>query len=73
MYPILYLDCIVVKCHHDRRVINKSVYLALAVNREGHKELLGLWIAETEGGKFWLSVLVTFKLPTAPPAQDPAL
>jgi putative transposase len=57
VYPILYLDCLVIKCHQEKRVINKSVYLALAINREGHKELLGLWISENEGSKFWLSVL----------------
>jgi transposase-like protein len=57
VYPILYLDCIVIKCHQDKRVINKSIYLALAINCHGQKELLGLWIAETEGAKFWLSVL----------------
>jgi putative transposase len=57
VYPVLYLDCIVIKCHQEKRVINKSVYLALAITREGHKELLGLWIAENEGSKFWLSVL----------------
>jgi putative transposase len=57
VYPIVYLDCIAVKIRQDRRVINKAVYLALAVNMEGHKELLGLWLAETEGAKFWLSVL----------------
>lgn len=57
VYPILYLDCLVIKCHQDKRVINKSIYLALAINCEGQKELLGLWIAETEGAKFWLSVL----------------
>ena len=57
IYPILYLDCIVVKCHQDKRVINKSIYLALAINCDGQKELLGLWIAENEGSKFWLSVL----------------
>lgn len=57
VYPIIYLDCIVVKCHQDKRVINKSIYLALAINLEGQKELLGLWIAENEGSKFWLSVL----------------
>jgi len=57
IYPIVYLDCIVVKIRQDRRVINKAVYLALAVNMEGHKELLGLWLAETEGAKFWLGIL----------------
>jgi len=57
VYPIVYLDCIVLKIRQDKRVINKAVYLALGINLEGHKELLGLWIAETEGAKFWLSVL----------------
>jgi transposase-like protein len=57
IYPILYLDCIVVKCHQDKRVINKAVYVALGVNSEGRKELMGLWISENEGSKFWLSVL----------------
>jgi transposase-like protein len=57
IYPILYLDCIVVKCHQDARVINKAIYIALAINSEGKKELVGLWIAENEGSKFWLSVL----------------
>lgn len=57
VYPIVYLDCIVVKIRQDKQVINKSVYLALGVTMEGHKELLGLWLSENEGAKFWLSVL----------------
>lgn len=57
VYPVLYLDCIVVKCHQDKRVINKAVYIALAINQHGQKEVLGLWISENEGSKFWLSVL----------------
>ncbi len=57
VYPIMYLDCIVVKVHENKRVINKSVYVALGVTMEGTKDLLGLWISETEGAKFWLSVL----------------
>jgi len=57
IYPIVYLDCIQVKIHHDKRVVNKAIYLALAVNLEGHKELLGMWVSENEGAKFWLSVL----------------
>ena len=47
----------VLKIRQDKRVINQSVDLALGVHLEGHKELLGLWLAETEGSKFWLSVL----------------
>lgn len=61
IYPIVYLDCIVVKVQQDSSVINKSVFLALGVNLEGHKELLGMWIAENEGAKFWLSVLTELK------------
>jgi len=57
LYPIVYLDCLVVKIRQDKQVINKSVFLALGVNLEGHKELLGMWIAENEGAKFWLNVL----------------
>jgi len=57
IYPIVYLDCIVLKIRQDKRVINKAVYLALGVNMEGHKELLGMWISENEGAKFWLNVL----------------
>ena len=57
IYPIIYLDCIVVKIRQDKRVINKAVYLALGVNMDGHKELLGLWLSENEGAKFWLNVL----------------
>jgi putative transposase len=61
LYPILYLDCIVVKIRQDKRVINKAVYLALGVSLEGKKELLGLWLSENEGAKFWLSVLTELK------------
>ena len=57
IYPIVYLDCIVVKIRQDKQVINKAIYLALGVNMEGHKELLGMWLAENEGAKFWLNVL----------------
>jgi transposase-like protein len=57
VYPIVYLDCIVVKIRQDKRVINKAVYLALGINLEGKKELLGMWLSENEGAKFWLSVL----------------
>jgi putative transposase len=57
VYPIVYLDCIVVKIRQDKRVINKAIHLALGVNLDGHKELLGLWLTENEGAKFWLGVL----------------
>lgn len=61
IYPIVYLDCLVVKIRDNMRVINKSIYLALGVNMEGKKELLGLWLSDNEGAKFWLSVLTELK------------
>ncbi len=57
VYPIVYLDCIVLKVRQDKQVINKSIYLALGVTMEGQKELLGMWMSENEGAKFWLGVL----------------
>ena len=57
VYPIVYLDCLQVKVRKDKHVINKAIYLALGVNMTGCKELLGMWISENEGAKFWLSVL----------------
>jgi putative transposase len=57
LYPIVYLDCLVVKVRENQQVVNKSVYLALGVTLSGYKELLGMWIAQNEGAKFWLSVL----------------
>jgi putative transposase len=61
IYPIVFLDCIVVKSRQDGRVANRSVYLALGVTMEGQKELLGIWIAQSEGAKFWLSVITELK------------
>ena len=61
LYPVVYFDCIVVKVREHSRVINKSIYLALGINLEGRKELLGMWIAQTEGAKFWLSVVTEIK------------
>ncbi|EAP9281383.1 TPA: IS256 family transposase [Salmonella enterica subsp. diarizonae] len=61
LYPIVYIDCIVVKVRQNGSVINKAVFLALGINTEGQKELLGMWLAENEGAKFWLSVLTELK------------
>lgn len=61
IYPIVYMDCIVVKVRDNGSVINKAVFLALGINLEGHKELLGMWMAENEGAKFWLNVLTELK------------
>ncbi len=56
VYPILYLDCLFVKSRHEGAVKTKAVYVALGVKLDGEKELLGLWVSETEGAKFWLGV-----------------
>jgi transposase-like protein len=61
IYPIVFLDCIVVKSREEGNVCNRSVYLALGVNMEGQKELLGMWIAQSEGAKFWLGVITELK------------
>ncbi len=61
IYPIVWLDALVIKVQYDKKVINKSFYLALGVNLDGEKELLGIWISQNEGAKFWLSVLTELK------------
>lgn len=61
IYPIVYLDAIVIKVRDNKQVINKAIYLALGVNLEGHKELLGMWVSPNEGAKFWLNVLTELR------------
>lgn len=61
IYPIVYLDCIHVKVRDAGAVRVKAVYLALGINLAGEKELLGIWIAQTEGAKFWLQVVTELK------------
>ena len=61
LYPILYLDCLMVKSREAGTVANRAIYLAMGVNTEGRKEVLGLWSAATEGAKFWLSVVTELK------------
>ena len=61
LYPIVYMDCIHVKVRDSGAVRAKAVYLALGINLSGEKELLGIWIAQTEGAKFWLQVVTELK------------
>jgi len=61
VYPIIYLDALIVKIRVDKQVINKAIHLALGINLDGEKELLGMWCNTTEGAKFWLSVLTELK------------
>ena len=61
VYPIVFFDAIVVKVRDNGHVVKKSIYLALAINLEGKKELLGLWIDQSEGAKFWLGIISELK------------
>jgi putative transposase len=61
VYPIVFFDAIVVKVRHEGRVSNRAIYLALAINMEGHKEVLGMWSSENEGARFWLGVATELK------------
>lgn len=61
IYPILYLDATAVKVRSEGRVINKSAYLAIGINLEGIKDVLGIWIEQTEGAKFWLKIMSEIK------------
>jgi putative transposase len=61
VYAIAYFDCIVVKGRLDGQVCKKAVYLALAIKMEVKKELLGMWISQQEGAKFWLGVMTELK------------
>jgi len=61
LYPIVYLDALMVKMRQDGKVDNRAVYTAIGINMEGEKSVLGLWVNATEGAKFWMSVLTNLK------------
>jgi len=61
VYPVIYLDCIHVKVRDAGAVRTKAVYLAIGINMQGEKEVLGLWVSQTEGAKFWLGVVTELK------------
>jgi putative transposase len=61
LYPILYLDALQVKIRDGAHIRNKAIYLAIGVNLSGIKEVLGLWVAQTEGAKFWLQIVTELK------------
>jgi len=61
VYPIVYFDAIVVKIRHEGKVTNRAIYLALAINLDGKKEVLGMWSSENEGARFWLGVATELK------------
>jgi putative transposase len=61
VYPIVYLDALMVKMRDNGVVENRAVYVALGITLEGHKEVLGLWTSASEGAKFWLQILTELK------------
>jgi putative transposase len=61
LYPVVFLDALYVKMRHEGRVENRAVYVAIGINPEGMKEVLGLWTSGSEGAKFWLSVLTDLR------------
>src|SRR5437899_4092142 len=61
VYPIVYLDAMMVKMRDNGHVQNQAIYVVLGVDREGQKGVLGLWVAQQEGAKFWLQVLTELK------------
>ena len=61
MYPVVYLDALMVKMRHEGRVENRAVYVAIGINEDGVKDVLGLWSSANEGAKFWLAVMTELK------------
>jgi putative transposase len=61
IYSIVYLDALYVKMRHEGRVENRAVYVAIGVDLDGRKDVLGLWTSNNEGAKFWLGVLTELK------------
>lgn len=56
VYPIVYMDALYFKVKEDHRIINKAAYVCMALDIKGYKDILGIWIGEQEGSKFWISV-----------------
>ena len=61
VYPIIFIDAVHFSVREDHRVIKKAAYIVLGINKEGYKEILGIWIGENESSKFWLGVLNELK------------
>ena len=61
LYLIVWMDGIVFKVRENSKVINKTIYLAVGLNREGKKEVLGMWLGKSESSSFWMSVLTDLK------------
>ena len=61
LYPVVFLDAVHFKVREEGRIATKAAYVALGINSEGYKDILGIWIGENEGAKFWLKVCSELK------------
>ena len=61
LYPVVFLDAVHFKVREEGRIVTKAAYVALGINSEGYKDILGIWIGENEGAKFWLKVCSELK------------
>lgn len=61
VYPIIFIDAVHFSVREDHRVVKKAAYIVLGINKEGYKEVLGIWVGENESSKFWLGVLNELK------------
>ena len=61
VYPIVFIDAVHFSVREENRVVKKAAYIVLGINKEGYKEILGIWIGENESSKFWLGVLNELK------------
>jgi putative transposase len=61
LYPVIFLDALMVKMRHEGRVENRAVYVVIGIDSQGQKDVLGLWTSANEGAKFWLQVLTDLK------------
>src|ERR1700738_1340276 len=61
LYPIVYLDALMVKMRHEGKVENRAVYTAIGIDLEGQKSVLGLWTSSHEGAKYWMGILTNLR------------
>ena len=61
LYPVIFLDALMVKMRHEGRVENRAVYVVVGIDLQGQKDVLGLWTSASEGARFWLQVLTDLK------------
>jgi putative transposase len=73
VYPVVFFDALRVKIRDEGLVKNKAVYVALALNPDGEKDVLGLWIEQSEGAKFWLKVLTSSRRAASTTSLSPSL